>query len=164
MAGLPAMDNLPLHLGGLCNPIRMHFAKLIHTLLLINPGFMLLILVLVPCCILFSFSIATWAGKHKQIGFWWTFFFSLTLTPLAGWFMVRLSFRAGQHRGMPSFYQTAYLLFSLISFLFAIILLNVAIDTINDRGWICLVTGTGFTGMSIYLLLQATWYRLNDEE
>jgi hypothetical protein len=51
---------------------------------------MLVAALLVPVNIVLSFALATWAEHHKKTGFWWTFGFSLILTPVIGYLFARL--------------------------------------------------------------------------
>lgn len=111
---------------------------------------MMIVVLIAPCWILFSFAIATWAGKHKKIGFWWAFFFGLTLTPLTGYMFAMLSGINNKRRitryimglvSVASVYTGAYLVLK-------------GIKCMETWGCVYLLAATGLAGIYVFLLKQ----------
>jgi hypothetical protein len=121
---------------------------------------MLWFVALTPVFILFSFYIATWAGRNRRIGFWWTFFFGLTLTPMAAYLIALLSSKRDEKPKIGLFGELILVAVILLSLPFAIFLLIRGMETVESTGGIYIIAATGLSGLYYYscrlfILLQA---------
>ena len=119
---------------------------------------MLWFVALTPVFILFSFYIANRAGQNRRIGFWWTFFFGLTLTPMAAYLIALLS---GKRNGKPTtgfFGECILIAVIILCYPLTLFLLIKGTETIASTGGICLIAATGLSGLYYYscrlLILQ----------
>lgn len=113
----------------------------------------MLAVLLIPLCIIGSFAVATWAGDYKKIGFWWTFFFGLTLTPFVAFVFAALS--AGRNEKSRKRDLLWICMFSALQPV-AGLLFYFGIENINTIGWMMLVVGVGVAGLTRYLYKLAT--------
>jgi hypothetical protein len=109
-------------------------------------------IILSPLFILLSFIVAMWVGYPKKIGFWWTFFFCLTLSPIIGIFMAMSSRKKEASASMSPFVQTLILYTSLISLVVGMFLIASSLVAICKPSVIFFLSGSGFIGIGIYCI------------
>lgn len=103
-----------------------------------------------PVYNLVSFWIATWAENNKRIGFWWAFFFGLTLTPAIAYIIAWLSGTRNERRKKGLFKDFLLTALPTLTLHYAIILLIIGLYSIESVGWFYLVAATGMAGLSLY--------------
>ncbi len=144
---LPGYNNLSIAPGG---PIS-------------NPQPMLLAILIIPLHIILSFGIASWAAQKKKIGFWWTFFFSVTLTPVTAFLQALLSKNRNQPETHSLFDFCLFLNLSVMSGLSAIFFAWRGMNTRDITGCLWLINGAGLWGACLYYLrLSIYGERLDD--
>jgi hypothetical protein len=111
---------------------------------------MLWFVALTPVFILFSFFIADWAGQNRRTGFWWTFFFGLTLTPMAAYLIALLSGKREEKAKIGLFGELILVAVIVMSLPFAIFLLIKGMETVESTGGIYMIAATGLSGLYYY--------------
>src|SRR6185503_5421168 len=89
----------------------------------------MVMLVFFPVLILSSVVIGIHFGEERKIGFWWTFFFCISLSPLVGIVLALVSPSKAGSKWYTEFVQTVILFFVLIALIAGIITLAEAITT-----------------------------------
>lgn len=128
-----------------------------------NPRPMLLAILIIPLHIILSFGLATWAAQKKKIGFWWTFFFSLTLTPVTAFLQVLLSKDRNQPDSHSLFDFCLFLNLFVMSGLSAVFFVWKGIATRDITGCLWLVNGAGLWGACLYYLRLSVFGERSDD-
>jgi hypothetical protein len=114
-----------------------------------------------------AFAIANFLGKKRQIGFGWSFFFCLFLSPLGGFITTMLSRKYYDANPQPS--QTKKVIGWILIFLFGLSLLGnfIALGNVAPERMAiqlnALFVAVGFIGLGIYLIELGKGKNFNTE-
>lgn len=118
----------------------------------------MLVALFIPLSIVLSFTIAAWAGNNKKIGFWWAFFFGLTLTPIIALLMALLS-GSNKKSGLSSVSKLLTAIIAIIAAPSALYLFVSGVDCVESWGCLYLLSSIGLTGIYLYFLKQLLFVR-----
>jgi len=118
---------------------------------------MLYLLAITPVYVLFSYFVAEFVGSNRMIGWWWTFFFSLTLTPFMGLMIALCNPRIGPLMPLSAFFQTLIIVLSFGSSIIALVLVVLALEAEQGLIFYCLAA-LGFAGGFIYGIKQVIFW------
>lgn len=112
-----------------------------------------------------AFAIAHFLGRKRQIGFGWSFFFCLFLSPIGGFIATMLSRKYYDPNPSPSSAKTAWGWILIIFFSLSLIgqLLRLANGQVNAGSINALFLCIGLIGLGAYLLELAKGKNFNTE-
>lgn len=113
----------------------------------------------------FAFAIAHFLGSKRQIGFGWSFFFCLFLSPIIGFIVTMLSRKYYDPNPAPSTAKTVWGWILIIFFSLSLIgqFLRLANSQVNSGTLNAFFLCIGFIGLGAYLLELAKGKHFNTE-
>lgn len=110
-------------------------------------------IIILLSCILSAYAIAKFLGTHRHIGFFWSMFFSLLLTPVVGLIITILSPKktASINDPSPSMVILGRMMIVLFGALFLVTTFGLANEIISNRIY-GIMLSLGLFGLGVYLV------------
>src|SRR5689334_1822084 len=108
----------------------------------------MVMLIFFPILILSSVVIGLHFGQERKIGFWWTCFFCIFLSPLIGIGLAIASQAKSDNTPYSEFCQTIILFLILLSLITGVVCLVIAIKALNQPTLFLYWIGVGLIGLA----------------